>query len=110
MPTTARTRGRDHYEQDYLDALTLLIQAYDDEHFKLDARELSPVEVLKYLMDEHGMKTADLGRLLNNRGPASLILNGRRELSKAHIRILAGYFKLDPGLFLEGPQPSASSP
>jgi antitoxin component HigA of HigAB toxin-antitoxin module len=28
------------------------------------------------------------------------VLNGKRELSKAHIRRLADYFKVDPGLFL----------
>ena len=42
------------------------------------------------------MKAADLGRLLGNRGLASLILHGRRTLSKTHIRILADHFQVDP--------------
>jgi len=89
-------------EQDYLDTLTLLIEAYDDEHFKIKTRAMEPVDVLKYLMEQSGMKTADLGRLLDNRGLASLILNGHRALSKTHIRILSDYFKVGPGLFLGG--------
>lgn len=87
-------------EQDYLDTLTLLIEAYDAKHFELETRELAPLDVLKYLMEQSGMKTADLGRLLGNRGLASLILNGHRALSKTHIRILAEHFKVDPSLLL----------
>ena len=45
------------------------------------------------------MKPADLGRLLGNRSLASLILHGKRGLSKTHIRILADRFKVEPGLF-----------
>ena len=33
-------------------------------------------------------------------GLASLIVHGKRELSKTHIRRLARHFKLDPGYFL----------
>jgi len=87
-------------EQDYLDTLTLLIQAYDEQHFQIKTRAMEPVEVLKYLLEQSGMKTTDLGRLLDNRGLASLILNGHRALSKTHIRILSDYFKVEPGLFL----------
>ena len=88
-------------EQDYLDTLTLLIEAYDDEHFQIKTRAMKPVDVLKYLLEQSGMKTVDLGRLLDNRGLASLILNEHRALSKTHIRILSDYFKVDPSLFLE---------
>ena len=87
-------------EQDYLDTLTLLIEAYDDEHFRIETGDLEPLDVLKHLMEQSGMRTADLGRLLGNRGLASLILNGHRALSKTHIRILSDHFKVEPGLFL----------
>jgi antitoxin component HigA of HigAB toxin-antitoxin module len=42
-----------------------------------------------------------LGRLLGNRALASLILRGRRQLSKNHIRLLARHFKVSPALFFE---------
>lgn len=87
-------------EQDYLDTLTVLIQVHDEEHFRTQALDMEPVDVLKYLMDQSGMTGADLGRLLGNRALPSLILNGHRSLSKTHIRILAEHFKVDPGLFL----------
>jgi HTH-type transcriptional regulator/antitoxin HigA len=87
-------------ERDYFETLTLLIQEYDERHFKLETARMAPLEALKYLMSESGMKPADLGRLLGNRPLASLILNSHRELSKTHIRILAEHFKVDPSLFL----------
>lgn len=87
-------------ERDYFGTLTLLIADYDERHFQHEAAQRTPLERLKYLMAESGMKPADLGRLLGNRALASLILNGHRQLSKAHIRLLADYFKVEPSLFL----------
>jgi HTH-type transcriptional regulator/antitoxin HigA len=88
-------------EQDYLDTLTMLVEAYDREHYEIDTEPHDPVSMLKYLMEESGMTQAGLGRLLGNRALASLILNGHRQLSKSHIRKLAGHFKVSPALFLQ---------
>src|SRR5262249_13986709 len=90
-------------EQDYFDTLTLLVEAYDEEHHQVATQQLDSLAMLKYLMEENGMRPADLGRLLGNRGLASLILHGRRQLSKTHIRKLAQHFKVSPSLFLEVP-------
>jgi HTH-type transcriptional regulator/antitoxin HigA len=89
-------------EQDYLDTLTMLVEAYDQEHHGIEKEPRDPVSVLKYLMQESGMTQAELGRLLGNRALASLILNGHRQLSKSHIRKLADHFKVSPALFLQG--------
>ena len=91
----------DDGEQDYLDTLTLLVEACDREHFSLELEEGDPLAILKYLMRASGMTQPDLGRLLGNRSLASLILNGHRQLSKAHIRKLAARFKVSPALFLQ---------
>ncbi len=86
-------------EQDYLDTLTILVEAYDREHHDVDTEQRDPLTMLKYLMQESGMTQGDLGRLLGNRALASLILNGHRHLSKSHIRKLADHFKVSPALF-----------
>ena len=88
-------------EQDYLDTLTMLVEAYDRERYNLATEQRDPLTMLKYLMEESGMTQADLGRLLGNRALASLILNGHRQLSKSHIRKLADHFKVSPALFLQ---------
>jgi HTH-type transcriptional regulator / antitoxin HigA len=88
-------------EQDYLDTLTMLVETYDRDHHDMDTEQGDPRAVLKYLLEESGMTQADLGRLLGNRALASLILTGRRQLSKSHIRKLAKHFKVSPALFLQ---------
>ena len=87
-------------EQDRLDIFTELIAAYDAVHHRIGTGHLSPVEMVKYLMEQHGLNGSDLGRLLGNRQTGYDILNGRRQLSKAHIRKLAETFHVSPELFL----------
>jgi HTH-type transcriptional regulator / antitoxin HigA len=87
-------------EQDYFDTLTMLVEAYDREHY-VDTGHRDALSMLKYLMEESGITQADLGRLLGNRALASLILNGHRRVSKSHIRKLADHFKVSPALFFQ---------
>src|ERR1700723_2426761 len=56
----------DRGEQDYFDTLTMMVEAYDREHFA-DETPDDPLALLKYMMQESGMTQADLGRLLGNR-------------------------------------------
>jgi len=86
-------------QREYVETWAVLIEAYEQEHHAIDD-DATPVEALQYLLDEAGMNASDLGRLLGNRSLGSAILNGRRELSKAHIRTLANHFKVEPGLFV----------
>jgi HTH-type transcriptional regulator/antitoxin HigA len=98
-------RGEDHLtvgERDYLAALTFFVEDYENKHYQIDAKEMEPVEALKYLMEESGMTTADLGRLLGNSSVASQILHGKRALSKSHIAALAKRFHVEAGLFIGG--------
>ena len=88
-------------ERDYLDALTQFVGDYEDKHLRIELGRMKPLQALKFLMRENGMKAIDLGKLLGNRSLASQILNGKRGLSKTHIRILCNRFKVEPGLFFE---------
>ena len=86
-------------ERDYLDALTRFVEDFDDSHYPLDADARSPLERLKALMETAGVTPAGLGDIIGSRPAASMVLGGRRELSKAQIRKLAEHFKLDAGYF-----------
>lgn len=86
---------------DYLETLATLVGRYDEEHYEADLAQLSPLASLQYLMEHQGMNGSQLGLLLgNNRSLGGKILRGERQLSKAHIRILAERFKVNPALFL----------
>jgi HTH-type transcriptional regulator / antitoxin HigA len=87
-------------QEDYLEAIATFVEAYEAERFPLDISRLTPRDALKALLAEHGMAASDLGRLLGNRTLGASILSGRRGLSKAHIKKLAAYFKVEAALFL----------
>jgi len=53
-----------------------------------------------HVMQERGMNINDLGKVLGSQPTASLILNRKRQLSKASIKKLAAYFQLSTSLFL----------
>ena len=88
-------------ETDYMDALTLFVEAYDDEHHNPDDADLSPLDMLKFLLEQHGMNTSQLGEVLGSKGVASEVLNGKRQLSKSHIAKLSVRFGVEPGVFLQ---------
>ena len=87
-------------QEDYFEAVATFVEKYEAKHHALDAGGLRPVELLRSLMDEHGMSESDLGRLLGDRSLGHRILSGERELSKAHIRTLAEHFSLNPAALL----------
>jgi HTH-type transcriptional regulator / antitoxin HigA len=85
---------------DYVEVMTTLVGAYEDEHHAIDTSDISGLDALKYLLEHNDMTASDLGTLLGNRSLGSKILRGERQLSKTHLRILAERFKVDAGLFL----------
>ena len=87
-------------QREYLDTLAVLVGAYEREHHAIDTSDLTPVEMLQFLMEEHDMSASDLGRLLGNRTLGSKILRGDRELSKTHIGVLSKHFGVGPQVFL----------
>lgn len=86
-------------EQDYFETLVLLVESYELKNEHVEISSVDPIEVLKHLMEEHEMKSADLGKLIGSKGVASEILNGKRELSKSQIIKLAERFSVDVGVF-----------
>ena len=87
-------------ETAYLDVLDRLIEDYEERHHAMPMRTATPLERLQSLVEEAGMSASNLGRLLGNRSLGSLLLTGRRELSKAHIRTLSEHFRIQAGYFL----------
>ena len=85
-------------QKEYLDTLTILLSAYEAAHHSIYAKDISALDALKYLMDQHGMSASDLGRLLGDRSLGSRILREERELSKHHIRKLCDYFQVSADL------------
>lgn len=79
--------------QDEIDLLTLLIETWDHENNSFE--EMDPVELLRALMQNNGLKAKDLAAITGlSKGMISKILNYQKGLSKDTIRKLAEYFKI----------------
>lgn len=88
-------------ESDYFETLTLLIEAYDREHYPMPVKGASPLDTLRFLMAQNGMKQIDLAKLLGiGRSAVSMLLAGDRPITADHARRLADRFSVDAGLFL----------
>src|SRR5271155_1162391 len=84
-------------ETELLGLLTLLVEKFEDEHFEL--AKSSPIEAVKFLMDQHGLKQKDLANIFGAPSIVSEVLSGKRELNKEHIRRLSEYFHVSPEIF-----------
>jgi HTH-type transcriptional regulator / antitoxin HigA len=94
LDTSERTLTREEAALQSL--LTQLIRDYDD---RIELPDVPPLAMLRYLMEQRGLRQADMVPVFGSRSVASNVLNGKRELSKAHIRGLAEFFHLSPEVF-----------
>jgi HTH-type transcriptional regulator/antitoxin HigA len=85
-------------EDTVLELMVGLIKDYEEEHHPLP--DLSPHEMLVYLMEQRSLKQADLLPILKSRGYVSDVVNAKRAISKAHARQLAEFFKVSANLFI----------
>jgi HTH-type transcriptional regulator / antitoxin HigA len=81
-----------------LDLMVRLIKDYEQEHYPLP--DPSPHEMLVYLMEQRGLKQADLLPIFKSRGYISDVIHAKRAISKAHARQLAEFFKVPAGVFI----------
>ncbi|WKZ47006.1 MAG: hypothetical protein QY306_14420 [Anaerolineales bacterium] len=86
-----------HPLYELLDTLGTLIEIYEEEHYSIP--DASGAEVLRFLMDEHGLTQSDLPEV-GSQGVVSEILNGKRELNIRQIRFLAEKFKVSSAVFM----------
>ena len=85
-------------EERLLETLAILIESYEDEHYSMP--EVAPNEVLKFLMEDRELKQKDLVHIFGSTGITSEVVNGKRAISKAQAKKLAGYFKVSVELFI----------
>ena len=67
--------------------LTLLIETYEEEHFKIDLPD--PIEAIKIRMQEMDLKQKDLIGIIGSKGIISEVLNRKRKLTVSMIRNLS---------------------
>ena len=81
-------------QETYLDALSDLVAAYEDEHQTIEPA--SDADMLRHLMEAKGISQVHLSRETGlPKSTVSEVLAGKRPFSRQTIRKLADYFKVD---------------
>lgn len=81
-----------------LETLGQLIESYEDQH--LPQNQATPIESLNFLMQEHGLKQADL-KEIGSQGVVSEVLAGKRNLNLEQIKNLSKRFNVSPTVFID---------
>jgi HTH-type transcriptional regulator/antitoxin HigA len=92
-----RSRALTPAEKELAELLTLLIEDFEERRYQLP--RANPLEVLRFLMDQHGLKQKDLIDVFGTPSIVSEVLSGKRELNKDHIKRLSERFHVSPELF-----------
>ena len=89
----------DEGAQAYLETLTDLVEAYENEHYQLP--DASEADVLRELMRSNGLSQPKLAKASGiSQSTISDVLNGTRSLTRDQIVMLADLFGVSPVAFL----------
>ncbi len=83
---------------EYAETLTILIEHYETERFPI--KESSAIDVVRFLMDQNGLKQKDLIGILGGKSSVSEILHEKRLLNLQHIRALSDKFNVNSATFI----------
>lgn len=87
-----------------LRALGALIKAYEAERFPWPGGNVSPREIVRSVMEEHGLRQCDMTPYFGNKSAVSLFMHGKRGLSLVAVRRISRKFRV-PAELLIGPEP-----
>lgn len=85
---------------DRLELLSLLVEDYDARHNPIDDSDVTPQDIVDFMLEQHGMARADLAPLMGGRSRVSDFFNGKRSLSKGQIAALRERFGIPADLLL----------
>ena len=84
MQKNIRAESKD---SDELEILSILIKEYELQHYPVS--NPSPLEAIKFRLEQMGMSEAELSDILGHRSRKSEILSGKRKLNLSMIRKLS---------------------
>ena len=87
------TGDENHPAMGLVDIVGDLIEDFESEHHPLP--DVTGVQALKFLIEQHGIKQCDLHEI-GSQGVVSEILSGKRELNIRQVRALSERFGVSP--------------
>lgn len=89
---------RTHPLMGLLDIVTSFIHDYEERNVEIPGAE--PSGVLRFLMQQHGLRQADLSEIFGSQSNVSEVLSGKREINARQARLLAKRFGVSPAAFI----------
>lgn len=89
----------DHPLADLLDVVGVLVSQYEDENTP-GLQPADPVDVLRFLMEQHDLKQSDFRKEIGTQSVVSEILSGSRKINARQAKALAKRFGVSPVVFL----------
>jgi len=80
-----------------IETIGKLIENYEEQHYQI--KESTPIETLKYLMQEHGLNQSNL-KEIGSQGVVSEVLKGKRKLNIEQIKKISDRFHVSPVVFI----------
>ena len=80
-----------------METIGSLIETYESQNYP--DIEGNPINALKTLMKEHGLKQSDLPEI-GSQGVVSEIISGKRQLNVRQVKLLSKRFKVSPAVFV----------
>ena len=84
-------------EKELAELLTLLIEDFEEKRYRLPRAK--PLEVLRFLMEQHNLLQKDLVDVFGAPSIVSEVLGSKRELNKDQIARLSARFRVSPEVF-----------
>ncbi len=94
--------SRSRAQEEAIELMTLLVERYESERFPVPDAE--PIDVLRFLLESNGLSQRDIASELGSEATVSLVLSGKRPLTREHIARLSRRFDVSPSVFFGSPQ------
>lgn len=91
-------------EGDELEILGILVDEYEKKTFPIASP--SPVEAIKFRLDQLGLEQKDLAIILGSKSRASEIMSGKRSLSLRQIKLLYKKLEIPAEVLLQEIEPA----
>jgi len=89
---------KDEHVTSFLRLIAKNIEEYETKRFP--GKQVSPLDMLAFLMEEHGLGQGDLPEI-GSQSLVSKILSGERQLTVEHIQQLSKRFGVSSSVFIE---------
>lgn len=85
-------------DYDRLELLSVLVEDYEARHHLIDDGNLTPQDVVDFVLQQRGMTRAELAPLMGGRSRVSDFFNGKRSLSRGQIEALREHLRIPADL------------